>query len=246
MVQSRMQLISTVLLLKRLASQGIEPKVRVCPTPSIGCILLFSLLLVSELIFRRMNESGWELTRQVDPSTSGEVEANLKLRGLLSRGQRPYLLRGDYVNKFEQLVYTKKNAQVLCARYGKRLDEMFTQGEWNGGMSSAMHNYFEKILRMQQPKTPFLECRMSRAIELQPNVEDQVSGQRRFWFIQSSAVDFLHLMLVCMRWLMGENFRFCISYHDDVRFLVREEMAYKAAVALHMTNLLTRSFCAMR
>lgn len=209
-----------------------------------------SLLFLSALNYKRMYGGGWALImhslKQLNPTTSGGVVANLQSQALLSRGQKPYLLRGDYVSKFNQLVYTKKNAQELCARYGKRLDEMFTQGEWSGGTLSAAHNYLERNVRMQQPKTPFLECRMSRAIEMQQNVEDQVSPLRMNWVIQSGAVDFLHLMLVCMRWLMSENIRFCISYHDEVRYLVREEMAYKAAVALHMTNLLTRSFCAMR
>ena len=40
------------------------------------------------------------------------------------------------------------------------------------------------------------------------------------WVVQSSAVDYLHLMLVCMRWLFDAykiDGRFCISIHDEVR-----------------------------
>ena len=39
------------------------------------------------------------------------------------------------------------------------------------------------------------------------------------WVVQSSAVDYLHLMLVCMRWLLNVykiDGRFCISIHDEV------------------------------
>ena len=39
------------------------------------------------------------------------------------------------------------------------------------------------------------------------------------WVVQSSAVDYLHLMLVCMRWLFDEygiEGRYCISIHDEV------------------------------
>ena len=39
------------------------------------------------------------------------------------------------------------------------------------------------------------------------------------WVVQSSAVDYLHLMLVSMRWLLdmyGIDGRFCISIHDEV------------------------------
>jgi len=39
------------------------------------------------------------------------------------------------------------------------------------------------------------------------------------WVVQSSAVDYLHLMLVCMKWLFTKyniDGRFCISIHDEV------------------------------
>lgn len=63
------------------------------------------------------------------------------------------------------------------------------------------------------------------------------------WVVQSSAVDYLHLMLVCMRWLLSAyniKGRFCISIHDEVRYLVKSSDCYRAALALQITNLLTR------
>lgn len=63
------------------------------------------------------------------------------------------------------------------------------------------------------------------------------------WVVQSSAVDYLHLMLVSMKWLFEEfdiSGRFCISIHDEVRYLVQEQDRYRAALALQITNLLTR------
>jgi DNA polymerase gamma 1 len=60
------------------------------------------------------------------------------------------------------------------------------------------------------------------------------------WVVQSSAVDYLHLMLVCMKWLIdkynircrfvlskNENFFFCygvifddcLGIHDEVRYI---------------------------
>ena len=85
------------------------------------------------------------------------------------------------------------------------------------------------------------------------------------WVVQSSAVDYLHLMLVCMRWLIERyqiDARFCISIHDEVvslhgvlcvhrdyeqvRYLVRSEDRYRAALALQITNLLTRSMFAYK
>jgi DNA polymerase gamma 1 len=46
------------------------------------------------------------------------------------------------------------------------------------------------------------------------------------WVVQSSAVDYLHLMLTCMQWLIEEykiNARFAISIHDEVRYIVKSE-----------------------
>jgi len=64
------------------------------------------------------------------------------------------------------------------------------------------------------------------------------------WVVQSSAVDYLHIMLVCMNWLIKEydiDARFSISIHDEVRYIVKEEDKYRAALALQITNLLTRA-----
>lgn len=78
------------------------------------------------------------------------------------------------------------------------------------------------------------------------NVSFQFITSRVNWVVQSSAVDYLHLMLVVMKWLIEEyniDGRFCISIHDEVRYLVRSEDCYRAALALQITNLLTR--CAL-
>ena len=106
------------------------------------------------------------------------------------------------------------------------------------------------------------------------------------WVVQSSAVDYLHLLLVCMRWLQdlyNIDGRFCISIHDEVnflrcsqtvtlshvsidkssifmtssctdcdtlllllqvRYLIRSEDRYRAALALQITNLFTRAMFA--
>jgi len=64
------------------------------------------------------------------------------------------------------------------------------------------------------------------------------------WVVQSSAVDYLHIMLVCMSWLIKEydiDARFSISIHDEVRYIVKEEDKHRAALALQITNLLTRA-----
>ncbi|KAH7972421.1 hypothetical protein HPB52_012069 [Rhipicephalus sanguineus] len=111
---------------------------------------------------------------------------------------------------------------------------------WSGGSESHMFNKLEEIANSKVPRTPVLGCCISRALE---PARPASTGRA------SSAVDYLHLMLVTMRWLM-EDFairgRFAVSIHDEVRFLVASEDRYRATLALQVTNLFTRSFFAWR
>ncbi|KAI8508064.1 hypothetical protein Bbelb_143040 [Branchiostoma belcheri] len=119
---------------------------------------------------------------------------------------------------------------------------------WVGGTESEMFNKLESIANSAEPRTPVLDCRISRALE-PAYVKSEFVTSRVNWVVQSSAVDYLHLMLVCMRWLFSKyniDGRFCISIHDEVRYLVRSEDRYRAALALQITNLLTRSMFAYR
>ncbi|XP_056272650.1 DNA polymerase subunit gamma-1 isoform X3 [Pseudoliparis swirei] len=128
-----------------------------------------------------------------------------------------------------------------CSR--RKRWNMVSKRLWAGGTESDMFNKLESIAHSAQPATPVLGCRISRALE--PGaVKDEFITSRVNWVVQSSAVDYLHLMLVAMKWLFEEHDidgRFCISIHDEVRYLVRSEDRYRAALALQVTNLLTRS-----
>lgn len=120
--------------------------------------------------------------------------------------------------------------------------EVVAQRAWMGGTESEMFNKLESIATSDIPRTPVLGCRISRALE-PCAVRGEFMTSRVNWVVQSSAVDYLHLMLVAMKWLFEEfaiDGRFCISIHDEVRYLVREEDRYRAALALQITNLLTR------
>ncbi|XP_010138021.1 PREDICTED: DNA polymerase subunit gamma-1, partial [Buceros rhinoceros silvestris] len=119
---------------------------------------------------------------------------------------------------------------------------------WAGGTESEMFNKLESIALSPSPQTPVLGCHISRALE--PAVaKGEFLTSRVNWVVQSSAVDYLHLMLVAMRWLFEEfdiNGRFCISIHDEVRYLVQQQDRYRAALALQITNLLTRCMFAYK
>ena len=69
------------------------------------------------------------------------------------------------------------------------------------------------------------------------------------WVVQSSGVDYLHLLIVSMQHLIAKyniQARYLISVHDELRYLVKDEDRYRAALALQVANLWTRSFFAYK
>uniref|UniRef100_A0A673BYT9 DNA polymerase subunit gamma-1 n=1 Tax=Sphaeramia orbicularis TaxID=375764 RepID=A0A673BYT9_9TELE len=169
-----------------------------------------------------LSEEGEWLVKEVDVDVERDEDGSVSLQEL----RRITRLASQYTRR--------RKWDVL----GKRV--------WARGTESAMFNKLENIAHSQQPSTPVLGCRISRALEPKA-VKDEFITSRVNWVVQSSAVDYLHLMLVAMKWLFEEHDidgRFCISIHDEVRYLVRSEDRYRAALALQITNLLTRSMFA--
>ncbi|KAI6660023.1 DNA polymerase subunit gamma-1 isoform X1 [Oopsacas minuta] len=121
-------------------------------------------------------------------------------------------------------------------------DSSNTSLEWSGGTESYLFNKLEEIANSKEPRTPALNCRISSAL-LPDNVKSSFYTSRLNWVVQSSGVDYLHLLLVSMKWIMDSydiSGRYCLSIHDDIRFLVREEDAERAVLALQLSNLYTR------
>ncbi|XP_035785650.1 DNA polymerase subunit gamma-1, mitochondrial-like [Anopheles albimanus] len=192
------------------------------------------------------------LLKQFNPTIS-QAEARSKATKMftLTKGRRLYQLREQWFETHPDAPRqcTPYEAVRLARLFNRAIDELFYPPRWCGGTESAMFNRLEEIASADCPSTPFLGGRLSRALEPSPTHSgdvDRFMPTRINWVVQSGAVDFLHLMLVCMRWLMGDRVRFCLSFHDEVRYLVAERYAHKAALAMHVTNLLTRSFCAYR
>lgn len=117
---------------------------------------------------------------------------------------------------------------------------------WSGGSESETFNKLEEIAMTGQAKTPVLGCRITRALDSRV-VGSNYLPSRINWVVQSSAVDYLHLLLSAMTWLFEEfdiQGRFVISIHDEVRYLVKKEDVYRAGMALQVSNLLVRAmFC---
>ncbi|XP_067827503.1 DNA polymerase subunit gamma-1 isoform X2 [Heptranchias perlo] len=159
---------------------------------------------------------------------------------------------GISVERAENGTVSSKDARRIQTEAAKRSKgakwRVVKQRVWSGGTESEMFNKLESIATSRSPRTPVLDCCISRALE--PGaVGDEFMTSRVNWVVQSSAVDYLHLMLVSMKWLFEEfsiDGRFCISIHDEVRYLVNSEDRYRAALALQITNLLTRCMFAYK
>ncbi|GLH13253.1 DNA polymerase subunit gamma-1, mitochondrial [Gryllus bimaculatus] len=183
----------------------------------------------------------------------GDAEARARATKMfaLTKGRRVWRARPEWAAAAEDAGGARTTSALEARRRAQALgattDEVFGAPRWEGGTESAMFNRLEEIANAAHPATPFLGGRLSRALEAAVSVgdDDRFLPTRVNWVVQSGAVDFLHLMLVCMRWLQPRA-RFCLSFHDEVRYLVAERDRHRAALALHATNLLARAFCAQR
>ncbi|KAK7086838.1 hypothetical protein SK128_016079 [Halocaridina rubra] len=202
------------------------------------------------------------LLKQFNPRLT-DVEAQSRAVSLFeaTKGKKGWVL-SENGEALASEIYFPLPGEVLSRKEVNKLVRMLRQNNieaafedvvvstpiWVGGSESHMFNCLEAIARSDKPKTPVLGARMTRALE--PDyVDDQFMTSRVNWVVQSSAVDYLHLMLVSMQWLFQKyniKGRFCISIHDEVRYLVASEDRYRAALALQITNLLTRSLFACR
>lgn len=112
-----------------------------------------------------------------------------------------------------------------------------------GGTESFMFTRLEREAKGEIPRTPALGAAISNSL-LAENAGSNFLTSRINWIAQSSGVDYLHMLIVSMRYLCEAfriNARLAISVHDEVRYLVQEVDQYRAALALQISNLWTRA-----
>ncbi|SMN20739.1 similar to Saccharomyces cerevisiae YOR330C MIP1 Catalytic subunit of the mitochondrial DNA polymerase [Maudiozyma saulgeensis] len=128
----------------------------------------------------------------------------------------------------------------------KRRSKIFEQF-WYGGSESVLFNKLENIAEQDVPRTPVLGCSITSSLMKKNLKANSFLPSRINWAIQSSGVDYLHLLCCSMNYLIEKyslNARLCISIHDEIRYLATEEDKYKVAMALQISNLWTRAiFC---
>ncbi|WWC61419.1 uncharacterized protein I303_104003 [Kwoniella dejecticola CBS 10117] len=120
---------------------------------------------------------------------------------------------------------------------------------WHGGSESYLFNTLESIALSERPTTPALGCGITKALRksyLEGGTTSYLPS-RVNWVVQSSGVDYLHLLIVSMEYLIKTyniKARYLISVHDEVRYLSAEEDKYRLALALQIANAWTRAlFC---
>ncbi|XP_014673437.1 PREDICTED: DNA polymerase subunit gamma-1-like [Priapulus caudatus] len=203
---------------------------------------------------------GW-MTLQGRKSEGTDLHSKTAAAAGVTRDQAKVLNYGRIYGAgrpFAQRLLMQFNHKLTAAEARETAERMYavTKGtraaaphgpaRWQHGSESEMFNKLEEIAQGALPCTPVLGGRISRALEPRA-VERDFMTSRVNWVVQSSAVDYLHLTLVCVRHLLDEHgidARFCISIHDEVRYLVSSADRYRAALALQVANLLTRAMFA--
>lgn len=144
--------------------------------------------------------------------------------------------------------------QLYASTKGKNThrSDVFGRKFWFGGTESFVFNKLEEIALSEHPTTPALGCGITHALSkkyLPAGFGSDYMTSRINWVVQSSGVDYLHLLIVSMDYLIRTydiDARYLISVHDELRYLVAEQDKYRAALALQIANLWTRCLFAYR
>lgn len=115
---------------------------------------------------------------------------------------------------------------------------------WRGGTESFVFNKLEEFAEQERPRTPVLGAGITEALMRRFINKGGFMTSRINWAIQSSGVDYLHLLIISMDYLIRRfniSARLAITVHDEIRYLVEEHDKYRAAMALQVSNVWTRA-----
>lgn len=143
----------------------------------------------------------------------------------------------------------KKAAALYQSTKGqKTLSKHFALSRyWRGGTESVLYNQLELLAEQLRQRTPVLGAGISDALSANNLRKNSYMTTRINWSIQSSGVDYLHLLIAAMHYLCDVYnipARLLITVHDEVRYLTTEKDSYRTGFALQVANLWTRvMFC---
>ncbi|KAL9618061.1 MAG: hypothetical protein Q9160_007190 [Pyrenula sp. 1 TL-2023] len=127
----------------------------------------------------------------------------------------------------------------------KTLRKAFAESSfWRGGTESLVFNRLEEFAEQEHPRTPVLAAGITEALKRRFINKGSFMTSRINWAIQSSGVDYLHLLITSMDYLIRRfnlDARLAITVHDEIRYLVKDSDKYKAAMALQVSNIWTRA-----
>lgn len=141
-----------------------------------------------------------------------------------------------------QEVATKLYKETKGAKTTRR--QLSDNPFWRGGTESFVFNKLEEFADQERPRTPVLGAGITEALMRRFINRGSFMTSRINWAIQSSGVDYLHLLIVSMDYLIRRfsiQARLAITVHDEIRYLVKEEDKYRAALALQVANVWTRA-----
>lgn len=115
---------------------------------------------------------------------------------------------------------------------------------WRGGSESLVFNKLEEFAEQERPRTPVLGAGITEALMRRFIGKGNFMTSRINWAIQSSGVDYLHLLIVSMEYLTRRyniDARLALTVHDEIRYLSKNEDKYRCAMALQVANVWTRA-----
>lgn len=149
-------------------------------------------------------------------------------------------LTDDEARKVAEELYARTKGQTGNSKF---LDRPV----YHGGTELVMFNALEAIACQVDPRTPVLGAAITDALSKKNLNKNNYMTSRINWAIQSSGVDYLHLLIVSMEFLIARyqvDARLVITVHDEIRYMVKENERYKLALLLQVANLWTRTmFC---
>ncbi|KAL2122944.1 hypothetical protein VTJ04DRAFT_3399 [Mycothermus thermophilus] len=168
--------------------------------------------------------------------------AGLKFAAQLLRQFNPSLSEQQTVQIASRLYASTKGTKTT-----RRV--LYKRPFWRGGTESFVFNKLEEFAEQERPRTPVLGAGITEALLSRYISKGGYLTSRINWAIQSSGVDYLHLLIVGMDYLIRRfriDARLAITVHDEIRYLVREHDKYRAALALQVANLWTRAMFAQQ
>ncbi|PSN59410.1 DNA polymeras-like protein gamma [Corynespora cassiicola Philippines] len=163
--------------------------------------------------------------------------AGLKFAATLLRQFNPALTEAQTTKTANDLYQTTKGKKTTRRQLHER-------PFWRGGTESFVFNKLEDFAEQERPRTPVLGAGITEALMRRYLTKGGFMTSRINWAIQSSGVDYLHLLIVSMDYLSrlySVDARLAITVHDEIRYLVKDEDKYRAAMALQVANVWTRA-----